>query len=532
MNIKKLLLISFLILTGCNNIKNSSSVSSTSASTYISSSIISSSSSNTSNSSSSNSSSSTKIESTSTYGDIQYNGYYKATQQSLSYRDVRYSYLFKDIPSSGDCKLLVVPVKFKDSTLAQTYGGDDNVKNDIEKVFFGEKEETGWESLKSFYKKSSYGQLNISGKVTDWFTLDMNFLEADSLPQETYIDPTVYIVREVGKWYAENYDDASEYDLNKDGYIDAIWMVYDWEAKNDYVIDWAHCYWDYINPEKGTIENPIPYTFGWASIQFMYEGGYLDEKGNPLVDSHTFIHETGHLLGLEDYYDYNHTHSYAGGLDMMDYNIGDHTSLSKYLLNWTNPYVVTDSCEITINSFTETGDMILVKDNWNHSSMDEYLLIEFYTPTGLNEIDSLNSYCNEYPLLYQNPGVKIYHIDARLGYYEYNRFKFFTDEIYGQNASINYSTQLAHSNTAIESADGYTPLIHLLENGGSTKLHGKNNYATDDTLFHEGDRFDSLDYYLCFEEEERFNDGEYINYLIDITSITDTQATIKFTAFN
>ena len=153
------------------------------------------------------------------------------------------------------------------------------------------------------------------------------------------------------------------------------------------------------------------------------------ENNNKLVDAHTLIHETGHLLGLEDYYDYDGKMGTAGGLDMMDNNIGDHTAYSKYSLGWTNPYVVTGDSEITIKPFESSGDMILIKDDWNHSAMDEYLLIEFYTPTGLNAKDAEAKYAGIYPIMFQKPGIKVYHIDSRLGYFEHDQFKHYTNEI-------------------------------------------------------------------------------------------------------
>lgn len=517
-NLFKFMALSTILLVGCQSNNTSSSsisnVSSTSTST--------------------SSSSSTTIES-SNNGDIKYDGYYKATTQSVYFKDVRKSYLFKnDLPSKGDQKILVVPVKFSDSTLADSLpGGSEKVKNDIEKLFFGESEETGWESVSSYYQKSSYGKLNLTGKVSDWCTLDMTFMQANYLNANNsqIATSSVYIAREVGKWYLENYDDAHEYDLDQNGYIDALWMVYDWTSNHEYSIDWAHVYWDYTNTtDTPSVENPIPYTYGWAGIEFMYEGGYKDTYDNTLPDAHTFVHETGHLLGLDDYYDSDNKHSYAGCLDMMDYNIGDHNAFSKYLLDWVDPYVVTGDCEITIRPTAESGDFIIVKDDWNHSSTDEYLLIEFYTPTGLNEQDAKQQYTEEYPKMYQNPGIKIYHVDARLGYFKNYRFSYYTDTILGSDTNLAFSTKVAHSNTySINESLEKNYLIHLLENNAATTLHGTRVPATDETLFHEGDKFDPIDYETCFKNPEYFNDGEYINYIIDVTSLSSTEATIKFT---
>lgn len=501
----KMLSLLVLLLTGCNN--NSSSTIINSSSISSSSSLI---------------TSSKKEE-----------GYYKEEEQSIDYETMRRSFYYKDIPSIGDANILVVPVKFKDSNYTETkYTTYSNMRENIEKAFFGESQDTGWESISSYYKKSSYGKLNIKGEVTDWFTTDKTFEEITKFTLKDYTDPTIYILRQVDDWYKENYGDASKYDLDKDGYIDAIYMIYDAPYLNKNKIDWAYTTWDFLNEEEPDVNSPIAYTYAWASVDFLYDGNYKDENNNTLVDAHTLIHETGHLLGLEDYYDYDGTTSPLGSLDMMDTNIGDHNGYSKYSLGWTNPYVVINECEITIKPFESSGDIILVKNDWNKSSMDEYLLIEFYTPTGLNELDSLEQYAGIYPKMFQKPGIKIYHIDSRLGYYEGYSFKHYTDILDENDDGLATSTQLAHSNTTSQSCDKDYKLVRLLERGGTNFLNSKSVSAKDSMLFREGDVFDPIDFELVFDKEEYFNDGEYINYLIEIVKITDEEATLKFTVID
>ena len=94
----------------------------------------------------------------------------------------------------------------------------------------------------------------------------------------------------------------------------------------------------------------------WASQEFMFDAGYYDEEGNhsnwtteqlasgnAKPDAHTFIHETGHMIGLDDYYSYDRgkgDYGGLGGLDMMDFNIGDHNGYSKWMLGWLHPQMV------------------------------------------------------------------------------------------------------------------------------------------------------------------------------------------------
>ncbi|HBD05964.1 MAG TPA: hypothetical protein DCY93_00945, partial [Firmicutes bacterium] len=153
-------------------------------------------------------------------------------------------------------------------------------------------------------------------------------------------------------------------------------------------------------------------TFAWASYHFFGEGGY------PLPDSHTFIHETGHILGLDDYYSYSENpDSPMGGLDMMDYNIGDHCAFSKYLLKWIDPRYVVKEGTYTLKNFQKYGDAIILATNYNGTPFCEYLILEYYSPDGLNYLDSHYSYSmSSYPKMFSKSGLRILHVDARLGY--------------------------------------------------------------------------------------------------------------------
>jgi hypothetical protein len=130
--------------------------------------------------------------------------------------------------------------------------------------------------------------------------------------------------------------------------------------------------------------------------------------------------------------------------------------------------------------------------------------------------------------MFQTNGIKIYHIDSRLGYYEGPTFKYYTNMIDDNEDGWETSTQLAHSNTGSESCNKDYKLVRLLERGGTNFLNSKGSFAKDSMLFKEGDIFDPIDFNLVLSEDEHFNDGEYINYLIEVVKITDEEATLKF----
>ena len=80
-------------------------------------------------------------------------------------------------PSIGTPKMLVIPVNLDNSKKT------DQTLNDIKIAFAGTAEQTGWESVKSYYYKSSYQKLNIDFVFTDWFTPSN-----DASYYETYSD--------------------------------------------------------------------------------------------------------------------------------------------------------------------------------------------------------------------------------------------------------------------------------------------------------------------------------------------------------
>ena len=58
--------------------------------------------------------------------------------------------------------------------------------------------------------------------------------------------------------------------------------------------------------------------------------------------------------------------------------------------------------------FSFTTRCIMICKNWNGSIFSEYYIIDFYTPTGLNE------FCKGYNGLFSISGIRIFHIDAEI----------------------------------------------------------------------------------------------------------------------
>ena len=155
------------------------------------------------------------------------NGYYKVSDEE------RQKYALQNVPnagalgrgkmpSTGEVHLLVIPLTFSDGP-----SFNENELQAIQKGYFGEKSETGWESLSSYYETSSYGKLKISGEVTE--TYRSSYTEA-GIQQAYNGNPTVSakVMQEaVESVFSTHPDwDRTLYDSDKDGFLDGIEIIY------------------------------------------------------------------------------------------------------------------------------------------------------------------------------------------------------------------------------------------------------------------------------------------------------------------
>ena len=326
------------------------------------------------------------------------------------------------LPSIGNINCLVIPVEVSDYPFTDIgYGA--NYMDSIDKLFNGNgAADTGYyESIASYYHKSSLGKLNINFEIANVYECGLD--SASIMANGTY---GAFLLGEkaIENFKTVNGDSATvKFDNDHDGFIDGLWMIY---SAPDYStgaygdalgsdVFWAFC--SDITWTKANMASPNIHSFGWASADFMFEGTEV-----PNIDCHTFCHETGHLLSLPDYYSYSMNGVKAsgaqGGLAMMDLNIGDQDSFSKLSLGWSSPYVVTDDCIVKIKPNTSSNECIILADSFNGTAFDEYIIIDLVVPTGLNELDSKVKY-NWRPMYYSEIGVRMYHIDARLGAFVY-----------------------------------------------------------------------------------------------------------------
>lgn len=477
---------------------------------------------------------------------------------NISLLDEKYQEGYEILPSIGEQKVLVIPVYFKDYTPISCIGDPQEGLDNINKAFFGEgysnvvkDNMTGWESLKSYYYKSSYGKLIIDGKVTSWCPLSKTLEEVATMSQ--YNDPTIWVLREAVNWFKTNYPgEIDEYDQDNDGFIDAVTLIYpneyyDGTGKQSYdrkynnktiesieYLLWAYTYWDY--EEKPNIDDPVANVYTWLSYDTFFDGEYNIRQylpggiveENSLVDCHTLIHEFGHVLGLDDYYSYDYSDEEPlGRLDMMDCNIGDHNSYSKYLLNWVEPILIEEPGEYVVTSLIEDHPNVLLipadMETFSYSPFSEYLLIEFYSPTGINEKDSKERYMDQesgVPYLFSKPGVKILHVDSRLVVVnDFKKTYYYTSV---NNDIINTAHEIQFigaNNTGSYSINEDFNLISLISSKTGKASFEYEDYATNSDLFVSNSTLTGY----------TFNCGKELEYNIEIKDCGSNSATISIT---
>ena len=449
--------------------------------------------------------------------DTSYDNYYSPDEVSVDYTYYDYGKISAEnwvyAPSVGDTPLLVVPVVVPGAEGVDT----DEVWNNIRTAFFGSSDDLEFESLRSYYAKSSFGQLNITGAVTDFY-----------YPERiSGVNPIAKLASEAAQWAEDIYSlSLDDFDSDDDGRIDAMWMIYVGRSSNA-----STDYWPFSSTagNQGTIENPLVNNYGWGGYDFL-DGIYSGYEN----DASVLIHETGHLLGLNDYYSYSYNgYGPLGNIDMMDNNVGDHNPYSKLLLGWVKPYIVTGNARITLNSNQYQDSFIVipyenkeyvVEDGLVHfNPFDEYIILDYYVPDNLFSTTPRpgSAYYNQIP---QDKGMRVYHVDNRLA--NYSNGSYLLPDNPDEAMTID-NPQRVISNTE-EGGTGYAESDYGLPfsynafdeirliSYDHTYLSTRNGF-TSSSLFKEGDIF-SLDRYASQFVNGELDSLNPFSYQVEVLS--------------
>lgn len=399
-------------------------------------------------------------------------------------------------PTTGSPAVLVIPVEFSDSPAASKGYTTDALVN-----AFARNGKTDYHSVYDYYYIASYGQLELDITVLDfWFKPKYNSTYYYNATIDYYGEELAYgeqLIMDEALAYLEGFMDLSDFDSDNNGFIDAVIMVNTLDiGEEDFY--WAYRYWNLYSDEDNCYymyDDVSANDYVWASYQFLNET--FDEEGDTVYDpgtmnTYTFIHEFGHILGAEDYYDTEGIGEPMSGCDIMDSMLGDHNAYTKFHLGWiTSSRLVVTSGSITLKleDFSKNGDTIIIANNWDEKlgAYQEYYILAYYKNTGLNGGDA--GY-------FARDGVVVYHVNASL----------YREEIDGE-----YYYELYNTNTDPSSEYGTEDnLIEYVKSSQDTFT-----YIQGDTIPKQTD-----------------DNGDALGYKFTVDSLTEDYATITFTAIH
>ena len=411
-------------------------------------------------------------------------------------------YYLDGCPTTGSPAVLVIPIDFSDAT-ASSKGY--TIAN-IVQAFTGKN--TDYYSVEEYYYISSYGQLDLDITVIDeWFRPQYSssyYKNAKVNVDGESIAIGEQIIMDEALAYLSTIMDLSDYDSDNNGIIDAIILVNTVTIDDSSDFNWAFRYWNYYTDEDGyyyEYDNVSANDYLWVPYAFMHES--YDEDDNvsytdtSVMNTYTFIHEMGHILGADDYYDteYENSDNLLAGCDVMDSMPGDHNAFTKFNLGWiTSSRLVTTttSVTLTLEDFSKNGDTIIIANNWDDKlgAYQEYYIVVYYTANGLN--GTVNG--NEYGY-FTRDGVIVYHVNASLYCEEYD-------------GDIYYD--IYNNNTSYTGAYGYGTEDNLIEYVKSNE--GNFTYIANDSLPAQTD-----------------DQGNRLAYSFTVDALTAEYATITFT---
>lgn len=289
------------------------------------------------------------------------------------------------LPSEGSPKMLVLLVEFDEYPARP---GD--TPEAMNARIFGAGGQFPFESLRAYYTRSSYGKLNIQGNVLGWYKAGKR---ADV--RETREGREALIKKALLSYKGH---DFSQYDNNGDGTVDYFAVI--WTGPTG---EWATFWWG-VAPHFSDRDFRVG---GRKLGAYTWQGAVSKwEDPDSAFKIRTLVHETGHALGLPDYYDYKPGKGPDGGvgnIDMMDSNHYDHNCFSKFMLGWIEPEIVRLGGDFKLPPASGSGKcLLLLPPGRERDTFGEFFLVENRRRAGN---DTEKGFIG---------GLLVWHVDARL----------------------------------------------------------------------------------------------------------------------
>jgi M6 family metalloprotease-like protein len=298
------------------------------------------------------------------------------------------------LPSKGNPKILTILISFADHSniYSQEY-----IR---ERLHGSSSDGYPYDTMRNYYLRSSYNQLDVGGNVLGWYKT--SYTRGEVAPDDAEMNSETRVkrenlIKEALTYFDNQGHDFAQYDNNGDGFIDYFLVV--WTGPNG---EWASFWWAFnisFYDSAFQLDGKRFLNYSWQPEKMSSE---------PSFGLKTIIHETGHSLGLPDYYDYDADRGPDGGvgdIDIMD-GKGDHNCFSKFMLGWIDPVLITDSTQaLQLKPSGTSQDAALLLNMFNvNNPYTEFFMVQNRYPVGNDTGHS-------------HPGLVIWHVDATLDNY-------------------------------------------------------------------------------------------------------------------
>lgn len=442
------------------------------------------------------------------------------------------------LPQQGQANILVVPVNFANSSVRF----DTTRVNNLNNFFFG-----STNSVSSYFNKVSAGKLNLSGVVGPVDAIDLPYTlnqYYDQVlnrmdPSSVLADIAEYVVDQIFVSDTTRTLDVADFDADDDGRVDMISLVfaeapYDGTSSGDVNLDAAKA--AFLSP--GALFNPLAESDSKVKVGGITWSPYSYASG---IYSGVYYTQVANMIGIESTNDNvgdgnGNYRAPMGNTEIMDtYVTTDMSSFSKFQMGWYAPKAVYTAADVdeengltfTLKPSESSGEFVMLAPEGEDGSdpFGEYLLVDFYTPTGYNNGILSSNYM-------KNPGIRVLKVDSRLAK-EVDGHWTELAGAYDFNDGSAYNYAYSNNYTGDYYSDGITnnfPLVEFLSQEQDNRHMTSYMTLTDDALFKQGEGFGTIggpnDFYADFEFDGNGLNGPKLGLTFTVDSITDTEATI------
>ena len=278
---------------------------------------------------------------------------------------------------------------FKDdevATLAQ-WNKIFNAENLTEAPFKG--------SVHDYFYAQSYGDFDL--------TFDLVYVKVKG-DAEKYASTQAddensrFLVQDIMEVLKTRYIDWSLYDLNGDGFVNQLLIVYAGQGMNDYnkeeykdkALIWPHQWWMSDHFQDGHQEpycDPVPVIYGGKEYKVDCYCALAElTKNNDYGSFGTICHEYTHCFGFPDFY--NGSKTFVGYWELMDsgnyngngYCPAGYSAHERWLMGWLTPTELATTTTVTnMPALSDEPQAYLIR---NDGFQDEYYIVENRQQTG------------------------------------------------------------------------------------------------------------------------------------------------------